>query len=76
MAWFPESVQNVLHIDTLCSTVFDGLESNYSEVSQLTSRANLCTKTSRLIEINAKVGSRFPRSYKTFLSADAVEHED
>ncbi len=29
----PESVQKVLDIDTLCSTVFDGLESNYSDVS-------------------------------------------
>ncbi len=27
-----ESVQKVLDIDTLCSTVFDGLESNYSDV--------------------------------------------
>ncbi len=29
-----------------------------------------------LIEINAKVGSRFPEIYKTVLSADSVEDED
>ncbi len=34
------------------------------------------TKNSRLIDINAKVWSRFPGSYKTFLSADTVERED
>ncbi len=45
-------------------------------MSWLTSRAILSAKTSRLIEINAKVGSRFPGGYKTFLSADSVEDED
>ncbi len=65
MVELPESVQKVLYIDTLCSTVFDGLESNYSDLSWLTPRAILSTKNSRLIEINSKVGSRFPGSYKT-----------
>ncbi len=41
-----ESVQKVLDIDALCSTVFDGLESNYSDASGLTSRAILSTKHS------------------------------
>ncbi len=41
MVELPESVQRALDIDTLCSTVFDGLESNYSDVSWLTSRAIL-----------------------------------
>ncbi len=50
----PESVKKVLDIDTLCSTGFDGLESNYSEVSWLTSKAILSAKTSRLIEITPK----------------------
>ncbi len=36
MVELPESVQRVLDIDTLCSTVFDGLESNYCDVSWLT----------------------------------------
>ncbi len=47
----PESVEKFLDIDTLCSTVFDGLESNYSDVSLLTTRAILSTKKPRLIEI-------------------------
>ncbi len=76
MLELPESLQKLLDIDTLCSTVFDGLESNYSDVRWLTSRAILSTKYSRLIDINTKVGSRFPGSYKTFLSADSVEDED
>ncbi len=76
MVELPESVQKVLDVDTLCRTVFDGLESNYSNESWLTSRAILSAKNSRLIGINARVGSRFPGSYKTFLSADAVEDED
>ncbi len=54
MVELPESVQKVLDIDTLCSTVFDGLESNFSGVSWLTSRAILSTKNSRLIEITPK----------------------
>ncbi len=44
MVELPESVPKVLDIDTLCSKVFDGLESNYSNVSWLTSRAILSTK--------------------------------
>ncbi len=65
-----ESMQKVLDIDTLCNMVFDGLQSNYSSVSWLTSRAILSPKHSRLIDIIVKVGSRFPGSYKTILSAD------
>ncbi len=76
MVELPESVQKVPDIDTLCSMVFEGLDSNYSDVSWLTSRAILSTNKSRLIEMNAKVGSRFSGSYKTFLSADSVEQED
>ncbi len=72
----PESMQNVLGIDTLWSTVFDGFQSNYSDVSWLSSRAILFTKNSRLIEINAKFGSRSRGSYKAFLGADSVEDED
>ncbi len=71
MVELPESVQKVLDIDTLCSTVYDGLESNYSDVSWLTSRASV-HENPRLIEINAKFVSRSPGSYKTFLSADSV----
>ncbi len=44
MVEIPESVQKVLDIDTLRSTVFDGLDSNYSDVSWLTSRAILSYK--------------------------------
>ncbi len=36
----------------------------------------MSTKNYRLIEINAIVGSRFPGSYITILSADTVEDED
>ncbi len=36
----------------------------------------MSTKNLRLIEINAKVGSRFAGSYKALLSADSVEDED
>ncbi len=39
MVELPESVKKVLDVDTLCSTVFDGVESNNSDVSWLTSRA-------------------------------------
>ncbi len=70
MVELPESVQKVLDIDALCGTVSDRIESNYSDLSWLTSRAVLSTINSRLKEIQAKVGSRFPGSYKTFLSAD------
>ncbi len=74
MVKLPESVPKVLYIDTLCSAVLDGLESNYSDVSWLISRAIL--SNNRIIEINSKVGSRLPGSYKTFLSADSVKDED
>ncbi len=38
-----ESAEDCM-VDTLCSTVFDGIESNNSDVSWLTSRAILSTK--------------------------------
>ncbi len=69
-------MQKVLDIDTLCSTVFDGLESNYSDVSWLASRAisvHEKLEAHRNKRLEPKLGSRFSGSYKTFLSADAVE---
>ncbi len=36
MVELPDPVQKVLDIDAMCSTVFDGLESKYSDVSLLT----------------------------------------
>ncbi len=49
MVEHPQSVQKVVDIENLCRTVFDGLESNYCDVSRFTSRAILFTKNSRLI---------------------------
>ncbi len=60
-------------VNALRTSAFEGLALNHWDVDWLISRAILSTKTSRLIKINAKVMSRFPGSYKTFLSADTVE---
>ncbi len=71
MVELPKSVQKVLDVDALCDSVFEGLESNQSDLGWLISRTILSTKNSGLIRINAKVGS-----YKTFLSSHTVEVED
>ncbi len=69
-------MHKVLHTDGFRTSVFEGLESNQSDAGWLTLRAILSTKNSRLIEINTKVESMFPGSFKTFLSAGTVEEDD
>ncbi len=56
-----DSVQNLQDLDTLCSTELDGLESNYSVVSWLTSKAILSTKNSRLLENKRQSRLKVPR---------------
>ncbi len=69
-------MHKVLHTDGFRTSVFEGLKSNQSDAGWFTLRAILSTKNSRLIEINTKVGSMFPGSFKTFLSAGTVEEDD
>ncbi len=56
MADLHESVEKAFSFNDLCSTVFNGIESYYSDVDWLTSRTNISKNNSKSKQINEIVG--------------------